>query len=303
MSSAADPRRLAIGVLAALFATIVWGGWFPISRQAVTSSLTPGDIALLRFVVAGTILVPVVFRHGLKAGRAGWWGAIGLFLTVGAPYPYLLAVGLEFAPASHVAIFVPGVFPSLTFLAGVVLFRDAIGRRQLLGLSLTIVAVALIAWTVLEVEGIGRLQGYLIFLLCALMWTGFTLIVRYAEIGAIHATAIIGVLSMLIYLPPYLVWGESRLPELPLGQLLFQLTYHGLLGGFLSMFFYSFSVNVLGAGRAAIFGSLVPCFAAILAVPILGESIGWREIWAIVAAVAGIALVTGARLPGGTARR
>ena len=300
MSKLVASHRFALGIGAALIAALIWGGWFPVSRLAVTTVLGPADLALLRYLVAGTVLIPVAFRLGLRAGKAGWWGAFGIALTVGAPYPYLLAVGLEFAPAAHVAIFVPGVFPALTLIASACILGDRVTPRRLAGLLLTLVAVALVGWTVFESAGMGRLQGYLIFLVCAAMWTAYTLIVRYAEISAVHATAIIGVLTLILYLPPYLLFSERQLFDLPLAELSFQILYHGFLGGFLSMFLYSYSVNALGPPRAAIFGALVPCFAALLAVPIVGESVGWRELLAIAAASLGIVLVTGA---GGLAHR
>ncbi len=293
----AGARRRLFAVALAAFATLIWGGWFPISRLAVTTGLTPADVAFLRFGVAGLVLLPVCLRQGFRAGRAGCWGSLAMTATIGVPFPLLLATGLQFAPAAHAAVFVPGVFPGLTFILGVLLLRDPVTWRRLAGICLVAAGVGMVAWVALESRSPGELRGYLLFHLCAWLWALYTIVARVARIGPLHATAILSVLSMLIYLPPYLLFAESGLPGLPPAELLFQVAYHSLLGGILSMLCYNHAVNVLGASQAAIFGGLVPCIAALLSVPILGETLGLREVLGLAAVTAGIALVTGARMP------
>ena len=69
------------------------------------------------------------------------------------------------------------------------------------------------------------------------------------------------------------------------------------------MFLYVYGIRILGASQAAIFAALVPCFAAILAWPLIGEAIGPAEALAILSLTVGIALVSGAKLPSASARR
>lgn len=291
-------RTTAVAIGCALLATLIWGGWFPVSRLAVTTRLSPADVTLLRIAVPAVLLLPIVVRRGLKAGGAGWWGSLGMAATVGIPFPLLLNSGLQYAPAAHAAIFVPGVFPSITFVLGVVLLGDPLTRRRVAGVLLAAAGVGVVGWVAVETYRPGELDGYLFFHVCAWLWAGYTLITRVARIDPLHATAVLTVVSSLIYVPGYLAFAESGLPALPWSELIFQVSYHGLLGGLISMLLYNHAVNVLGASQSAIFGGLVPCIAAILSVPILGEVMGPREVVGLVLVSAGIVLVTGARLPG-----
>ena len=69
------------------------------------------------------------------------------------------------------------------------------------------------------------------------------------------------------------------------------------------MFLYVYGIRILGASEAAIFASLVPCFAAVLAWPLIGEAIGPAEALAILSVTIGIALVSGAKLLWASGRR
>lgn len=290
-------RSPALAVACALLATLIWGGWFPVSRLAVTTRLTPADVTLLRIAVPAALLLPVALRFGLKAGRAGWPGSLAMAATVGIPFPLLLNAGLQHAPAAHAAVFVPGVFPSITFILGVLVLGDTPTVRRLAGVLLAAAGVGLVGWVAIEAFRPGALGGYVYFHICAWLWALYTLVTRIARIDPLHATAVLTVVSTILYLPAYLAFAEGGLAALPWTELAFQVTYHGLLGGLLSMLLYNHAVNVLGASQSAIFGGLVPCIAAVLSVPILGEVLGPREIVGLVLVSAGIVLVTGGRLP------
>jgi drug/metabolite transporter (DMT)-like permease len=284
-------------IAAAIFAATAWGAWFPLSRAAVTTILSPLDIALLRFVVVGVALVPVLLRQGIAMGRFGLWGSLAVILLVGAPYSIVLAWGLIYAPAAHVAIFVPGAFPALTFLLGVLLLNDPVTPRRIVGLGLGILGVVLVGVETLRTQGWGQLEGYLAFLLCAVMWSTYTILTRTAQASPMHVTAIVNVGSALGLVPAWLIFGDGAIFHLPADQLLWQFTFQGLIIGFGSLFAFNYAVSRLGAASAATFGGLVPSIAALLAVPVLGEILKPLEVAGLIAVTLGIVLVTGADLP------
>ena len=57
MSSSSTPRYLS-GALYGLAAVSIWSGWIVVARLGLRASLTPWDIAALRFGVAGLLLLP-----------------------------------------------------------------------------------------------------------------------------------------------------------------------------------------------------------------------------------------------------
>src|SRR5882757_7016543 len=88
------------GALYGVAAVTIWSGWIVVARLGLRSSLTPWDIAALRFGVAGLLLLPYVVRKGIAVERLGWIGLAAIVLGGGAPV-LLANAGLLFAPAAH----------------------------------------------------------------------------------------------------------------------------------------------------------------------------------------------------------
>src|SRR5262249_12951786 len=53
------------GAAYGLAAVCIWAGFIVVSRLGVTTSLTPWDVAAIRFCVAGSLLMPYLLRRGL----------------------------------------------------------------------------------------------------------------------------------------------------------------------------------------------------------------------------------------------
>lgn len=287
---------------AALLATVIWGAWFPITRLGVVSGdITPADMTLLRFSVGAVVFAPLIFRRGLKAGKAGWAGTFLIGVTLSGPFAFAVGLGVRHAPAAHAAIFIPGTFPALVFLLGLLIFKDAATPRRWLGLAAILASVSVIAWSALTDRGAGdaagELTGYFYFLACACMWAVYTIVVRISGLGAAHALGLTHVSAALVYGPVWLWLGDSGLVDLPVEEIAFQVGYHGLLNGVVAMFFYNFAIQRLGAAEGSVFAALVPCFAALSAWPILGEPVGPAEVAALVLVGLGVLLTSGARRP------
>lgn len=280
-----------LGVCAAIIATIIWGSWFPVSRIMLRDeTLSAEDIGILRYSIAGSLLIPVVFRYGFKAGSLGWRGSFALSVTLGFPYLFVLLNGLEYVPASHGSLFGPGVYPALALLLGALILKDKINWIGLCGFAFIGAGVLAVGSAAIYRE-IGDFRGYGLFLVGASMWAAYTILARIAKIGAFHITAIVSVLSLVLFVPPALVWGEINIHRLPIEQLLFQLTFHGLINGLIATFTFTYAVQSLGVARAAAFMSLIPCHALVLSAPIAGEIPGLVEIGGVAAVSLGIVLV------------
>lgn len=63
------PSGRPAGVVAALVAVSIWGGWIPITRLGLVTHLTAEDVAAQRFAVAGLTLAPVLM---LRWRRVPW---------------------------------------------------------------------------------------------------------------------------------------------------------------------------------------------------------------------------------------
>jgi drug/metabolite transporter (DMT)-like permease len=78
------------GALYGLAAVCIWAGFIVASRLGVRTTLTPWDVAAIRFAVAGSLLLPYAVRKGLALERLGWLGIAAIVIGCGAPMVLLV---------------------------------------------------------------------------------------------------------------------------------------------------------------------------------------------------------------------
>jgi drug/metabolite transporter (DMT)-like permease len=199
-----DRSLYLVGALFGLAAVSIWAGWMPITRLSVTTSLTPYDLAMLRFGTAGLLLLPVLIRHGLGLDRLRWWQLLVMVVGAGAPYSLVAASGLRFAPAADAGVLTPGVMPLFVAVLASVALRERIALGRKVGYSLILLGVIVIAGLTALLPGQQRSVGHLLFLTAAFMWACYTIILRKAALAPLHAAAIVAVGSAVGFTPVYL---------------------------------------------------------------------------------------------------
>src|ERR1700761_7123377 len=126
--------RYARGALYGLAAVSIWSGWIVIARLGLRTSLTPWDIAALRFGVAGLLMLPLIATKGIAFDRLGWSGLASIVLGGAAPV-FLANTGLLFAPAAHAGALFPGVMPLMVALLAAALLREQLTLTKKLGFA------------------------------------------------------------------------------------------------------------------------------------------------------------------------
>src|SRR5262249_47507668 len=115
----------ALGAIYGLAAVCIWASFIVVSRLGVRTSLTPWDVAAIRFTVAGVLLLPHLARKGLAVDRLGWVGVIAIVTGCGAPMVLLVNAGLLFAPAAHGGALFPGVMPLMVAILAAMILRES----------------------------------------------------------------------------------------------------------------------------------------------------------------------------------
>jgi drug/metabolite transporter (DMT)-like permease len=294
------PAEYLRGALYGLAAVSIWSGWIVVARLGLKSSLTPWDIAALRFGVAGLLLLPYVFTKGIALERLGWIGLAAIVLGGGAPV-LLANAGLLFAPAAHAGALFPGVMPLAVALLAATMLHEPFTDAKKLGFVLILLGVFGIAWgtgaTGADVDS-GQTIGHALFLGSAVAWACYTVAMRRARLDGLHAAGIAAVGAWVLYMPVYLfVEGTASLAKAPWGDLALQAVVQGLLTAIASLVFYGRAVSILGASSGAAFAALSPAMTAVMAIPILGE---WPAVmdWLAIASISGgVYVVSGGPLP------
>src|SRR5260370_9778104 len=96
-----EVRGVSFGPVAAL----AGGGYLALARAGVIGGIGPADLTLLRFGVAGTLLFPVLFRHGMRdLAGVGWRRGLVLTALAGPPSPLRQPGGFVFPPLTHALV-------------------------------------------------------------------------------------------------------------------------------------------------------------------------------------------------------
>jgi drug/metabolite transporter (DMT)-like permease len=286
------------GALYGLAAASIWSGWIVVARLGVTTSLTPWDIAALRFGVGGMLLVPYLWQKGLAIERLGWIGLTALVLGCGAPMVLAVNAGLLFAPAAHAGALFSGGVPLMVALLAAPILHEPFTFAKKVGLALILAGVIVILWSAGGTIGTRQNIGHVLFLVGALLWGSYTVVMRRARLDGLHAAAIAAVGTLVLYLPAYAVVAGASLFKAPLTDIALQAFVQGFLAAIIALVLYGRAVSILGASGGAAFPALCPAMIAVLAIPILGEwptAIDWI---AIILISAGVYVVSGGPLPG-----
>ncbi len=260
---------VATGVVFGLITALIWGAWPVVSGLGLQNTLTAYDITALRFGVAGIVLFPVLWKRGLRNVEPK---AIALMVCgAGSPYVLLSVFGLTFAPAGHFGVVTPSSMLVFASIGGWLVLGERPGLNRFIGLIAIISGVVLIGWEGMRQGSADAWIGELIFVCCGFLWATYTITSRAFKVEPLHATALVSVFSMIIYLPFYFGMGLSNLSGLTLMEITVQGVFHGIITAVVALLCYTRSVAILGAGRGAVFAALVPGTAMLMAWPALGE--------------------------------
>lgn len=292
-------RRRRWGVLSG--ATMALGASlsFAAARAGIVGGLDAADLIFARYIVAGTIMLPLLLRWGLPTlAGIGFRRAIVLTILGGAPFALLQTGGYVFAPLAHGAVIAPSTVTIVSTIGAAIFLRERLGRNHLAGAAIVLLGIGIIGWDGIahaaDKPGERAWLGDLLFFASSLLWAGFTLLLRHWRLSALRATAVVAVLSMAVTTPIYLLWmGTAHLMALPLDTLAFQGVVQGGLQGVITMVAYSQAVVLLGVSRAVLFPAIVPAVSVLVGIPIVGEVPGGLQIAGLVLVTLGLLITIG----------
>ena len=264
-------NKLLIGVSGGLLCALSYAFHMVVTRWAMIGALGAGDIAAIRIGVSLVILIPVFLRTGLaRMAGIGLRRGLALSLCAGAPYSWLVAEGLVYAPAGHASVLTPGLIPVFTAMMAWITAGERPSPRGLVGLAIVVAGVWLIGADAFTWHGGQTWIGDLLFVMAAALWAAYTVMLRRWRVDPLRGAAAVA-LGSAAYLPIYPLLFEVRLGEASVVQLALQAFNHGFLMAVFALIIYARTVAILGPGRAALFVALVPVLGTIGAIPVLGE--------------------------------
>ena len=176
-----------------------------------------------------------------------------------------------FVPLAHGGV----IQPSCVALGGLALatlvLKEKLPARRAAGAALIVAGLAVIGADALATIGTHGLIGDLFFVTAGLMFAGFATLLRLWRIAPTRAVAVTSVVSLVDAAIQWLAFGFERMIALGFFENLVQFAVQGIFAGAAATYLFTRSVVLLGAGRAAVFPSLVPGFTLLIGFLTLGE--------------------------------
>lgn len=261
-----------LGIACGAGAALFWAAGFVAARHGIAVGFSPADIVLHRFVWAGLLCLPLVVRAGLgDLAGVGWARGVALTLLGGPPLALFSYAGFLFVPLAHGGV----IQPSCAALGGLVLasvvLKENLAKQRVVGAAVIVAGLVVIGAEALATIGTHGLIGDLSFVTAGLMFAVFGTLLRLWRVAPTRAVVVTSVVSLIGLPIQWLVSGFERMIALGLVENLIQMVMQGIFAGAGAIYLFTRSVVLLGAGRAAVFPSLVPGFTMLIGFLVLGE--------------------------------
>ncbi|MEP4195742.1 MAG: DMT family transporter [Aliishimia sp.] len=283
------------GLAAWLITVIVGASWQLATRFGVTTSLTPIDLALLRYVIPTLVLFPILLRQGFGTNGQPIWVLALVVIGGGLPFGLLGMAGAQFAPASHMGALLPGSMPVFVALLSALVLGERFGRGRILGLGIIVLGVACVVGTTLAgtVGGPDVLLGDALFITAGVFWAIYTVAYRKSGLDPWHGAALICFWSCILVIPVWFLSPGAALLDAPWPDIALQIVAQGILAGLIGLAAYGAAIRHLGASVAAVSGAVVPALTAAGGYFLLGEALTWLTALGVGCVVGGIWAYTG----------
>jgi len=294
----ASRGHLAQGIAVGLLAASIGALYTVYARWGIARGLESPDLTALRFGVAGLVTFPVLalaWRRDRRQLVDRWkvWAAVALL--AGTPFGLLTFGALQFAPASHAAVFPFAAMSVMGMVMGALFLGDPITLRRASGIVAVLAGLLVVSGLEASSFNTRMLLGDAMFIAAGTLWAGFGTVLRRHRLDPLLATAVIACSALITYVPAYLfVTGPQRLVTASAAVFWTEALVQGLVAGAGTLFTYARMVSLLGPARAAVFPALAPGLAALMAWPVLVHIPSAAEATGLLIVMAGLAwAVTG----------
>lgn len=292
------PSSRVLAIMALLAANLIWGTTF-VATKPMLDRIPPVTLATARFAIALLVLMPLLARANARPARGSTvalMGFTGVFLS------YVCQnVGLMYSSATNGAL-IDGGIPVFTALIAVPLLRERLNWTRSIGITISLVGVAVIVLRSGESDPGLSLLGDAVLLAGTIAAAAYFVLCRRAfplgdSLSLVAGVSRYGVLFLLpVSVIEVLMIGLER-PTL--GDLL-GLLYLGVAASALGFALWGYGLRHLEAAPATVFANLNPAVGVAVAALVLGESVTPAQMTGGLLIIAGVwfAMCSRVQLPG-----
>ena len=279
------------GFLAAGAVICIWSTWIVVSRAGAISNLTVFDMTAMRFGISSVIIFPYVLYHKP-------WNTLNLnkifFLTFVLGPLYILAVffGFRYAPASHGAVFMNGLLPAMSLIAGFFIFKINPRPFQVVGSVIILLSIAGLSLSSKDLNFSLSWKGDILFLIGGIFFTAYVVANRAWKISLAEFFLCSSLINGFLFIPIWYFFLPSGLHLATLNQIVLQSIYQGIIPPLIGLVLVAHAVRRIGSDATSSMMAAVPGLAALLGTIFLNEVLNLNSWLSIFALTVGIAVTS-----------
>ncbi len=287
-------NKILVGVVLAILATIIWSGNFIIARSA-KDTIPPVSLAFYRWLTATLILLPFTWQLFIKEFgilKTHFFYFLLVAVTGVSMFNTFVYIAGHTTEAINMALLGTTTSPIISVILARIFLKELIPGTRIIGMLICIAGILLLLSK-------GDLNILLSFSFTEGDWwmlaAAFTFAIynvcakkKPAAMSSKNFLFTVFLIGTIILLPFYLIELNNKGSFEINGTNLIAILYLGLGASVICFLLWNESIANLGAGRASLFGNLIPVFSSIEAVLFLNEKISITHLISFILVVIGL---------------
>ncbi len=246
--------------------------------KGVVDLLPPIAFAFWRWILAFFLLVPFAWGHARRdwpVALAGWKSISVLAMTGIAGFPSMLYAAVHTTTAINGSL-IQTTMPGFIIFLSMAVFGEKVSSRQLVGAATCVLGAATVVLkgdlAALGIHDFAR--GDLLMTLAVILYAIYSLLLghrpRVHPLSLMVYTFALGALGLF----PFYLWEMSVLGGFTVTrEVVLSIVFVALFPSIVAYFCWNRGIDAVGPRRGGLYICLIPVFASILAISLLGETL------------------------------
>lgn len=259
------------GYIFTILTMLVWGSFSLLARLNAYWNIQVWDILALRFGIGFLVLLPIIIYR--KDYKYLWnWRGLMLALAGSVAYCSFVYSGFFFAPVAHGAVFLNGTIALFVAILAYFVFQQAFDKNTWVSLFIILITLGTMTFLISDDHSSFGI-GDICLIGASISWAIFSILLRKWKFSAWQMIINIAFWSSVVYLPIYFICFTPQLSQVEPVHLAIQTVFHSIFVLIIATLTYAKAVEYIGAFKASGIASLAPFIAALVAVPLLNETL------------------------------
>ncbi len=296
MNEKFSQNKILVGAALAILATLIWSGNFIIARGS-KNDIPPITLAFYRWLSATIILLPFTWHLFIKEiallKKHFWYflltavSGVTLFNT----FVYIAGHTTE---AINMALLGTTTSPIMSVILARIFLKESIPLTRVIGMVICIAGILLLLskGSIDTLLSFSFTKGDWWMLAAAFTFAIYNVCVRKKPVAMSSKNFLftIFLIGTVLLLPFYLYELKTKGGFEMNIQNIGAIFYLGLGASVICFLLWNKSIANLGAGRASLFGNLIPVFSTIEAVLFLNEKVSLIHLYSFILVIAGLVI-------------